>query len=202
MAHERRTPLSVHPVALISFNQGDKTTRLCYLTCNKIVDTFLTIAPWFDVSWVIDYKNLHWENSDALFSRVKLGHGGNETELELFSPLWFDGQRRTFSKNDSVNRGRSSPRNCSFLSGSSVNKIRFVIHEATGKKRERSSEKAFRFSGPTSRFWGFIKCGRFIPPLFRSRRSIANDPSIPSFSLKKSLIFPFQGGNLLSLNFL
>lgn len=36
---------------------------------------------------MIDYKNLHWENSDALFSRVKLGHGGNETRLELFFPF-------------------------------------------------------------------------------------------------------------------
>lgn len=44
VAHERRTLLSVHPVAPISFNQEDKTTRRCHLTCNKIVDTFLTIV--------------------------------------------------------------------------------------------------------------------------------------------------------------
>lgn len=44
VVHERRTLLSVHPVARISFNQEDKTTGRCYLTCNKIVDTFLTIV--------------------------------------------------------------------------------------------------------------------------------------------------------------
>lgn len=89
-----------------------------------------------------------------------------------------------FRKNGSVNRARSLLHGRSFLSGSGVNKIRFVIHEGDRRKkgaseRKRGRSRARRSTGRDSghllttedlslRYLDLVEARRAFPRLFLS----------------------------------
>ena len=107
-----------------------------------------------------------------------------------------------FSSFLSFSSGKQFRVNCLFLSGNGVNKMRFVIHETTGKNESARTLKWESAQGlfQAEQRWDsgdLLTAWRFILPLFRSRRTLGRTLDFSFFSV----IFPLQGGKL-SLGFL